>query len=331
MRSGELGASQTVSHAFNIEGGTTDFVFAWTEGEPAIKLVDPNGKVIDKTLAQSNTTDFVFEKVPTMAVFEVKNAIPGLWHVSIQAGNTITTNIRYATTALVKSDISLISDSGNLFQNSETSMTLSATVTGPVSTAQVTAYVLRTDGLTDTLVLTNSGTGNSYAASYRVPNAKGNTRVRYVATGLTTSGASFERESVAEFQISTNAARLAQQFSDRSNAFGIVVDVGIAASKSITLVVAADLVDGNNRLIAHTYTTKPTLAGSNLTVSLHFDGMMIRQSGSNGPYRLTNVVLLDESDTTIFLEQKDAAHTTAAYRASQFGRDFLPLTTRFTR
>jgi hypothetical protein len=66
-------------------------------------------------------------------------------------------------------------------------------------------------------------------------------------------------------------------------------------------------------------------------LTLPFNGQAIFQSGQDGPYVLTQVLLVDADGASLLLDQVDDAHVTAPYDHRQFGVGYdvwLPLTLR---
>jgi hypothetical protein len=89
---------------------------------------------------------------------------------------------------------------------------------------------------------------------------------------------------------------------------------------------SADLVDGTGELVAHALARDTLTVGSSV-LTLRFDGADIYQSGRNGPYTVTNVVLVDNAGAALVIEQAYAVHVTRPYAARDFrvGDLFLPI------
>ena len=94
--------------------------------------------------------------------------------------------------------------------------------------------------------------------------------------------------------------------------------------------VLGTLVDSSGQTVATaSYSTRNSGSGMLSTgtrsIILSFDGKVIRAAGKNGPYKLTNVSVHD--NTTIDLEQvrADNVYTTIAYQANQFEGPFLQI------
>jgi hypothetical protein len=162
--------------------------------------------------------------------------------------------------------------------------------------------------------------------------------VRLVATGTLTGGLAFERGETLLFQISPNSAALNNTYSESvqprpifSSLYqALTVTVGANSSISGTLGLSADLVDGNDNFVAHGLTIQDVVTGTT-TLALRFDGADIFASQRNGPYRLTNVLLTDQTGATLVLAEVQDVYTTAAYQYTSFAPPktlYLPLIRR---
>lgn len=102
------------------------------------------------------------------------------------------------------------------------------------------------------------------------------------------------------------------------------VSLSITATQASTYTLAADLVDSANRLITSTQETNLRLTSGSNTTQLEFPGQAIYTNGVNGPYTVTRLLLLDASG--IVADQQTAAHATAPYTYTAFGKPLVALT-----
>jgi hypothetical protein len=112
------------------------------------------------------------------------------------------------------------------------------------------------------------------------------------------------------------------------SADALEVDVDIDFSKAGDYNLSADLHAGG-QVVAQTSKVFSTTAGVQ-TVTLRFDGSDIYNAGLDGPYLLTNLVLVDLQAAVPTIMQSDL-YTTAAYEYAQFmpvSTLYLPIITR---
>lgn len=103
------------------------------------------------------------------------------------------------------------------------------------------------------------------------------------------------------------------------------LSVGVRINEPSSYYVVAWLEDASGTKIAWA-STGATLTVGTHTINLLFDGLDIRGSKLNGPYNIARVELR-EVDTGFLVDAADNAHTTAAYRYT----DFDPPNVGFTR
>lgn len=192
------------------------------------------------------------------------------------------------------------------------------------TTTNVIAVIARSDGVTQTVNLLPLGAGQ-YRGTYTIPNAPGYAEARLLAGGTTAGGAPFERETSVLFQIASNRSALNGLYSDTpelrspgSSLYkALLVNVGINSSASGNVGLSADLVDVSGNFVAHSNTFADAPVGAS-TLTLRFDGADIFASRRNGPYRLTNLLFVDQQNVTLVMVEATNVYTTAAYNYLNF-------------
>lgn len=321
---GTLQSGQTATKSIPLGGGPTLFALHWQNGTLAFTLIDPNNQTIDPTFAVANPSVVTYSGDANAAVYYFPNAIAGTWQTVFKATSVQTGGLTYSTFAAFDSDVTLTASADKNWYTPGANAIITATLTGPLSSATITASIGRADGITDKLTLSSIGNGQ-YQASYTVPNAPGNTEVRLVASGTTASNLPFERGAASLiFQISPNTFALNNTYTDTPALYPgsslyqfLNVTVGINATVGGKVGLSADLVDWNNNFVAHALVIQDVAAGPTI-LTLQFDGTDILASKHNGPYTLTNVLLTDESGTVLVTQQAQAVYTTAPYLYTNF-------------
>ncbi|BCX04591.1 MAG: hypothetical protein KatS3mg053_2529 [Candidatus Roseilinea sp.] len=176
-----------------------------------------------------------------------------------------------------------------------------------------------------------------FRGEYVVPNAPGYVEVKMLAKGIATSGAPFERGASLAFQIAPATAALNGAFTETpqprspGSSFYQSLDIGIGvlvnADGKVGL--AADLVDATGGFVARANATYDVIPGA-ATLTLRFAAEDIYASRRGGPYRLTNLVLTDQSAAPLVLAERTDAYITAGYRYTAFGdgKVYLPAISR---
>ena len=176
--------------------------------------------------------------------------------------------------------------------------------------------------------------GGRYQGTYRIPNAPGYLEAIFTANG-SDSGTVFSREYRQLLSIMPQTGQLTGSYADRAvdengdgKADTLEVDVGINISKAGNYNLSADLRAGD-QIVAQSSQIFSATAGIQ-TVTLRFDGADIHDAGLNGPYLLTDLVLVDLQAGVPTIMQSDL-YRTAAYDYAQLksvSTLYLPLVTR---
>ena len=214
--------------------------------------------------------------------------------------------------------------------------------TTPVSGAIVQAHVTRPDGGEGSVPLLDDGlppddaVGDGiYSGTYTDTTEGGFYYVLVEANG-TYASQTFHRTAQTVFPVAADSATLSGDYADQpkdDNKDGLYeyldVDVGVNATQLGDFTLAAVLQGGGEQYIDLANAAVYSSTGA-MTLTLRFDGQAIRASGLDGPYTITQVLLLDDAQL-LKLDAADNAWITAAYDYRQFGsgvRIYLPLILR---
>jgi hypothetical protein len=338
IESGILLPSQVATRTIPLEGGPALFASLWQTGTLSVTLRSPGNLLIDPAYAAANPAVVSYTVDSNAATYYFPNAEAGAWKLVLEAASVPVSGTAYSTFAAFDSSMALAGGVDKLWYAPGATANITATLSGSPASAVLTATILRADGITATVPLSPLGGGN-YQGTYNVPNVPGYTEVRLVAIGTLTGGLAFERGETMLFQISPNGAALNNTYSESVQPYplfpslyqALTVTVGVNSNISGTLGLSADLVDGNGNFVAHSLTTQAVMTGTT-TLALRYGGLDIFASQRNGPYKLTNVLLTDQSGTTLVLAEAQDVYTTAtAYQYQSFAQPkslYLPFIRR---
>ena len=335
---GTLLAGGSVTRSIELGSGAALFAAQWQTGTVAVRLVSPSGQTIDPTFAASHPSEVSYDTDGLSASYYLTSTVAGAWRLVLQADAVPAQGSAYTTFAAFDSEIALTGSTDRTWYTPGATATITASLSGSPASAVITATILRTDGVTDTVSLHQAGPG-VFAGNYTVPDAPGYTEVRFTANGTTTANAPFERGVSQAIQIAAStAAKLSGSYADRGEDSAgdglyevLAVDVGVTANVSGTFAVAAQLVSAaDGSLIAQAATSASLITGTH-TLTLRFDGDTIRAAKQDGPYRVTSVLLIDNRAAALPVQEAMDVWTTTAYKWQEFGTPlqlFLPSVTR---
>ncbi|MGI8554305.1 MAG: DUF4785 family immunoglobulin-like domain-containing protein, partial [Dehalococcoidia bacterium] len=333
IATGVLQPEQTATRTLSLPGGATLFSATWQAGAPNLTLIDPNGQRIDAAYAAAHPDLVTYQADTTGATYQLSNAAVGSWLMLLQADSTVPAQgAAYSTIATFNSAAALTGTTDAGHYRPGATATIRATLSGSPATATVTGAILRADGHSDALSFSPAG-GGQYQASYTVPNVPGEAEVRLQAGGTLAGAAPFEEATSLTFQIAPNTLSLSGSYHDSveplapGSPFSQTLDVtvGINATAAGTATLLADLVDGAGNQVAHTVATQSLQAGSG-TLTLRFDGAEIYASGHAGPYRLTNLVLSDETTVPLHVSEAQNVYTATTSDLRQLGSPKIAFT-----
>lgn len=339
VAAGALAAGETRSGAFTLDGaGPTQVMLAWSAGDLALTLTDPQGRPVDD--ATDGVTFVLLDGgLGPTALYHLAAPAAGEWTYTIRAGD-LDRAAAYRLAVALPSPIGITAELPEHAAHGA-AVPLQATVAyeaTPLPDVEITARIGRPDGRVETLDLRDDGRSGDGAAGdgrfglvYAATDVGGVYSVLVTAAG-SHAGEPFTRTTTAYFTVAPDTARLSGSYADRPVAGGVpglyaalAVDVGVDVARPGVYTLTADLFAGDDWVAQSTRTL--TLEAGQRTVALLFDGAALRAAGHDGRYAVRNVLLLDESEVTVLIEKADNVWRTAAYRAADFGvaqRVFLP-------
>ncbi len=337
QQSGHISTGETISRTLSIDStGRSIFTLSWNTQILSLALVDPNGVTIDPDYAMSNPSIVTFDSgpadngTPGWMTYTFTNTVPGTWTLSISAPDAGPDGSDWAAIAGFESNRTLEAGTGAGFYKIGDTATLTATLTNGtvgITGANVSVELSRPDNITDTLTLTDMG-GGLYQGTYTIPDAAGYVGVTFNAHG-DDGGTAYSRQSSQLLSIMPQTGQLTGNYADRAVdedadrwADALDLDVGINISKAGDYNLTADIQAGD-QVVAQFSKVFTATAGSQ-TMTLRFNGNDIYNAGLDGPYLLTNLVLVDLKTAVPTIMQSDL-YTTEAYTYSQF----MPVSTLY--
>lgn len=330
---GQVTAGQVVTHTTPIDSdGRTTFHLTWGQGTLAFRLTRPDGVVVDPAYAAANPDQVLYSAnlTPTVgapsATFAFTDTLTGDWTLMIEgvtvgSGGTAY-NVFANVTSLRTLDLSLNAD---VYYPGDTASLTARLENGAagIDGATMTARIQRVSGTADVVSLLGQGNG-VYEGDYLIPAEPGLALVTVSAVGAE-GGVVFNREANNLLMIGARSAQLTGVYAgtpmdeDGNGRFEkFSVEVGLNVSVPATYTVAADLAAANGQPVAHAQATASLQAGLN-TVILVFSGDELRNAQQNGPYTLTNVVVLDRQAADLPADRAENAWISDAYPWDVFG------------
>ncbi len=330
-QSGHIATGETITRPLSIDTtGRSIFALTWLTQTLSLTLVNPDGVTIDPDYGMSNPSIVTFDAGPAgnwspgWMTYAFTNTVPGTWTLGVSAPDAGPDGTDWAAIAAFESNrlLEVGADAG--FYGIGDTATLTATLksgTAGIAGAIVSVDLARSDSVTDTLTLTDMG-GGLYQGTYKIPNAPGYLEAVFTANG-NDSGTDFSRQSRQLLSIMPQTGQLTGSYADRaadengdSRADALQVDVGINIARAGNYNLTADL-QVRGQVVAKCSAVFSATAGIQ-TVTLRFAGGDIYNAGLDGPYLLTNLVLVDLQAAVPTIMRSDL-YTTALYHYAQFG------------
>ncbi len=330
MQRGHISTGETINRTLPIDTtGRSTFTLTWVTQTLSLNLVNPNGVTIDPAYALANPSIVAFDSVPAgnglpgWMTYAFTSTVPGDWTLGISAPDAGPDGTDWGAIAGFESSRTLEVGADAAVYGIGDTATLTAKLmsgTSGIAGATVRVDLARSDNVTDMLTLTDMG-GGLYRGTYVMPNAPGYLEATFTATG-SDGGTVFARQDSQLLSIMPQTGQLTGNYADRAvdengngRADALEVDVGVNISTTGDYNLSADLRVGG-QIVAQSSKVFSAIAGVQ-TVTLRFDGDDIYDAGLDGPYLLTNLMLVDLQVAVPTIMQSNL-HTTAAYEYTQF-------------
>lgn len=331
ISSGVLPAGQTTSGTFTVtSSGINQVHLGWLDEELSLKLVDPLGHevseadpgviVLSTTLGMGWTTIYHFEDMAT-----------GVWSYEI-TGDTLTQEMPYRLRLLPSVPVFL---SGTLpqWQENAAQVQLTAKVfvdeTTILKGAAVQAKITLPDGTQENLDMLDDGANGDGAAGDGVYGLvfSNTTQGGLYSVLLTAQGTyntePYLRNASGMFTIAPLSASMEMTLSDRGvdeNLDGfyewLEIDVPVTVNTAGSYSLSGELYAGTTYLgmakVSGDWTT------GELEIPLRFTSQAIVEAKIDGPYFVRNLLLVDETETTILIQAEDPYYQTTAYSYLDF-------------
>ncbi len=333
--------NQRIEREILIDGSPTIFTAKWSAGNARVSLIDPSGQVFDPEFAagiidgEPLPDEPLSEELdPNMVIYESDDLAasyhflaprPGLWKLIVEADANMPNDTELETNVNFNSDFGLnfVNEFPFFLANDKTQVKVISNL--PILNGSGEAKIRRFDGVIDTVALTLEADG-SFAGTYPIPDAPGIAEVSWFVIGTNSNGLPFERAGSDTVQIgrrsilvtSVGAETAVPSPLDPRNYSALEVPINLQSEYVGNAMVAADLVDVEGNVVANATQTDTVFVGAN-QVKLRFSGEDLFANRRNGPYRLTNLITLDQRDDDLLSDWQLDQLNTAAYDYRQFG------------
>lgn len=336
-----VAANQRVEREVLADGSPMMLSASLSSGTARVFAIDPSGQVFDREFAASildgepvpgevlsdelHPNMFTFSSEGGATTLQFLAPRPGSWRFVVETTTDVPAGTRLDTQAAFSSGfgLNLANDFPFLLAGDRAQIRVVPSTT--VFSGNGEAVIVRKDGGSDRVVLQRQ-TDGSFVGEYLVPPALGTAALSWSVTGTTASGAPFERAGSDAVQIGRRSlvatavgAEIAEPRAGASGYFSaLVVPVDVVSDFAGESMVSADLVDAAGNVVANSVRRQAMAIGTN-RVNLRFEGRDLYASGSNGPYRLTNVVTTDQRDEGLLSDWSLDRLTTRTYDHRVFG------------
>lgn len=336
------GALQRIDRLVLVDGSPTVFNVKWSAGSARVTLIDPSGQVFDPAFAASiidgeplpgeplseelDPNMMTYHSDGLTASYHFFAPRPGTWKLVVDPDASMPADSKIETGVHFASDFGMTFANEFPFYLAYNKAELRVTPNAPIFSGSGSAKITRLDGVVDTVALSRQADG-SFVGTYLVPNAPGIAEVNWFVNGTNSVGQPFERAGSDSVQISRRTLAVtgvrAEVFvpataGARSKHAALEVPVSVQSEYLGDAMVTADLVDAGGNVVANATATRKVSVGSN-QINLRFSGEELFASRSNGPYRLTNLITLDQRGSDLLSDWLLDQLTTTAYDYRQFG------------
>lgn len=334
-----ISAGDTITHSISITATTSaQFHLAWDQGNLELSLLDPVGTTIDPSYADTSpTVDFTAFEPDMMFnynMYAIEDGIAGTWTLTVTADYTESMDVSFSTFAMLEPTLDLEASTDKTLYDLNEPVAVTATVSygfSGLAGANVEALIGRPDLVTATLTLHDDGAhadgladDGTYGNAYANTDVGGPYALFVTAEGMLDS-VSYARADEVQIQVSPETGQLAGSYSDYpedADSNGryeyLATEVGIDVHSPGDFLVSGILLGPGDEEIASTVHPISLSMGTQ-TALLRFDGDLIYWSGLDGPYTLTQVLLMDNAGLPIKLDGAHDAWITPAYEHAEFG------------
>ena len=300
----------------------------------SVSLTTPTGEHIAPTQVDAGfvkgnmeyrgNIDAIANEHDWAAVYRIISPTAGLWTVHAIASDEITVPVHMTLGAWVSASTQLtVLTDKPMYRTGEIVRltTLLANVGQPLANSlpMITGILHRADTSPLVISFVDDGTQGDpvagdgrYTASFAAP---ASTALSFLPLEITAVKGNLRRQAFAQLAISPDSGRIDSQVpvtatitdSNRNQLYeSLTLSPTLYISRTGHFRLTGDLADAAGVFIAHTSTAshianQPWGVGYR-AVPLHFAGVQIRLSGRNGPYRLANLRLFDESASAILID-----------------------------
>ncbi|MFL6388912.1 MAG: choice-of-anchor X domain-containing protein [Terriglobales bacterium] len=293
------------------------FGMMYPSGDLDLSVTSPSGQMFTAANVSGNPT-VTQEKKDILGgffeIFRVANPEAGNWTLQVTGTSVIDPSgvVAYSVTAWIENaSVMLVGGMEKSTVHAGDSLRLLATLTTgglPLPGPTATARILLPDGSISDVTLHDDGVAGDSVANDGIYSAivgplsqAGIYQVLFRAIGTAPgSSAGFSREDYSLATVSSSSSFFDGTFhdagvdTDGDGLFNLLnIDVGLNITTAATYRIVATLTDSSGNTLDAPF--KAALAPGLTTVHLSFDGSTIFGLGINGPYKLSHIILAEES------------------------------------
>ncbi len=324
---------QTITHSVSVPAGPALFAAQWLSGTERLTLRSPLGTLIDPVYAASHTGAITYTAGTNDLAYTFAAAAGGEWKMILEGASLPPAGTASSSFAAFPSPLVFNAKSDREWYLPGETAVISASLQGGVlNSAQVTATLIYSGGAAIHIPLASMGAGKFSASSF-IQNRPGYASLAIDARG-TANSQPFERSLDRAFLVSLRSAALTGSFASLARPLfsgsyfyrSLDITATLVVSASGRYGLSADLLDGSQGLVSHTTAFIEASTGGAALV-LSFPAVDLYRAGQNGPFKLANLVLSDQSRALQVLEERQTAFQISVDHYQRFGSGaiFLPL------
>ncbi len=295
-------------------------------------LIDPCGVTYDPCYAASEP-NVTYETEDEIFMYEVNSPVSGEWTLNLSTTIAPPNSVDYGLTAFESENIALYTYSIPLWANIDANILIVAALTendNPLTDANIVADIilpgvnswpltLYDDGLHSDANADDGIYANGFTSTANIGKYSG----QITATGLSSLGTHFERNSSLSFTVSSPAIDFAGDINDVGldlNGNGLYdilqFTVPVDVNEPNEFLLTANLSDNNDNIIKMLSTGDVNLPAGPNALTLEVMAEDIVKHDVNGPYVLSDIKVSDANAGLTIAEADD--HNTAAYLINDF-------------